>query len=128
MRRGTLYRSACRHTVRVCASTPENKGAAQGVITTKNKHHVHQPPKSSRCHLLDVHPSLAIFLTVLSSPATVLSPAEASRMATAPSSTLRERSTSMVKSTWPGVSTRLMQCSAQGRVMAAEVMVMPAKG
>ena len=50
----------------------------------------------------------------------------------APSSTRRERSTSMVKSTWPGVSMMLMRCSSncwamprQKVVVAAEVMVMP---
>ena len=45
--------------------------------------------------------------------------------ATAPSSTRRERSTSMVKSTWPGVSMMLTRWSRQKQVVAAEVMVMP---
>ena len=52
--------------------------------------------------------------------------------ATALSSTLSERSTSMVKSTCPGVSRMLMRCSGnwrriplQKQVVAAEVMVMP---
>jgi len=50
----------------------------------------------------------------------------------APSSTRMERSTSMVKSTWPGVSMMLMRCCGklpsipfQKQVVAAEVMVMP---
>ena len=51
---------------------------------------------------------------------------------TAPSSTRSERSTSMVKSTWPGVSMMLKRCSGrdlsmpfQNAVVAADVMVMP---
>ena len=51
---------------------------------------------------------------------------------TAPSSTRIERSTSIVKSTWPGVSMMLMRCSGklssmpfQKHVVAADVMVMP---
>ena len=52
-------------------------------------------------------------------------PATPSNRATAPSSTRRERSTSMVKSTWPGVSMMLMRCPAHSAVVAAEVMVMP---
>ena len=43
----------------------------------------------------------------------------------APSRTRSERSTSMVKSTCPGVSMMLMRQSAQKLVVAAEVMVMP---
>ncbi len=50
----------------------------------------------------------------------------------APSSTRIERSTSIVKSTWPGVSMMLMRCSGndmsmprQNVVVAAEVIVMP---
>ena len=35
------------------------------------------------------------------------------------------RRTSRVKSTWPGVSMMLMQCSFQKQVVAAEVIVMP---
>ncbi len=45
--------------------------------------------------------------------------------ATAPSSTRIERSTSMVKSTWPGVSMMLMRWSFQKHVVAADVIVMP---
>src|SRR6266704_821786 len=71
--RGTLYLSACRHTVSVCGSTPET----------------------------------------------------ASRMAMAPSRTRSERSTSMVKSTWPGVSMMLMRQSRQKEVVAADGMVIP---
>jgi hypothetical protein len=52
-------------------------------------------------------------------------PATASITSTAPSSTRSERSTSMVKSTWPGVSIRLIECSRQGSVVAAAVIVMP---
>ena len=52
-------------------------------------------------------------------------PATASNTATAPSSTRSERSTSAVKSTWPGVSMMLMRWSRQKQVVAAEVMVIP---
>ena len=52
-------------------------------------------------------------------------PATPSNTATAPSSTRRERSTSTVKSTWPGVSMMLMRWSCQNVVVAAEVMVIP---
>ncbi len=52
-------------------------------------------------------------------------PATASNSATAPSSTRRERSTSTVKSTWPGVSMMLMRWSRQNAVVAADVIVMP---
>jgi hypothetical protein len=59
-------------------------------------------------------------------------PPTASYTMTAPSSTRIERSTSMVKSTWPGVSMMLMRCSGnlpampfQKQVVAAEVIVMP---
>ena len=45
--------------------------------------------------------------------------------ATAPSSTRSERSTSTVKSTWPGVSMMLMRWPSHSAVVAAEVMVMP---
>ena len=44
---------------------------------------------------------------------------------TAPSSTRSERSTSMVKSTWPGVSMMFSRLSFQNAVVAADVMVMP---
>ena len=52
-------------------------------------------------------------------------PATPSNTATAPSSTRSERSTSTVKSTWPGVSMMLMRWSFHRQVVAAEVMVMP---
>ena len=52
-------------------------------------------------------------------------PDTASRIATAPSSTRSERSTSIVKSTWPGVSMMLIRQSFQKQVVAADVMVMP---
>ena len=52
-------------------------------------------------------------------------PATASNTATAPSSTRSDRSTSTVKSTWPGVSMMLMVWSRQSVVVAAEVMVIP---
>ena len=71
--RGTRYRSAWRHTVSDCGSTPDT----------------------------------------------------ASNTATAPSSTRSERSTSTVKSTWPGVSMMLIRWSRQKQVVAAEVIVMP---
>ncbi len=52
-------------------------------------------------------------------------PATESNTVTAPSSTRSERSTSTVKSTWPGVSMMLMRWSAHWQVVAADVMVMP---
>ena len=52
-------------------------------------------------------------------------PATASKTATAPSRTRSERSTSAVKSTWPGVSMMLIRWSFQKQVVAAEVMVIP---
>ena len=48
-----------------------------------------------------------------------------SRTTTAPSSTRSERSTSMVKSTWPGVSMMFSRLPFQNAVVAADVMVMP---
>ena len=48
-----------------------------------------------------------------------------SNTAQAPSSTRRLRSTSMVKSTCPGVSMMLIWVSRQKQVVAAAVMVMP---
>ena len=52
-------------------------------------------------------------------------PATESNTATAPSSTRSERSTSTVKSTWPGVSMMLIRWPSHSQVVAAEVMVMP---
>ena len=52
-------------------------------------------------------------------------PATESKTATAPSSTRRERSTSTVKSTWPGVSMMFTRWSRHEAVVAAEVMVIP---
>ena len=52
-------------------------------------------------------------------------PATPSKTATAPSSTRSDRSTSTVKSTWPGVSMMLMVWSRHMVVVAAEVMVIP---
>ena len=52
-------------------------------------------------------------------------PATESNSATAPSSTRSERSTSTVKSTWPGVSMMLMRWPSQRAVVAADVIVMP---
>ena len=52
-------------------------------------------------------------------------PATPSKTATAPSSTRSDRSTSTVKSTWPGVSMMLMRWSCQKHVVAADVIVMP---
>ncbi len=52
-------------------------------------------------------------------------PPTAQKTATAPSRTRRERSTSIVKSTCPGVSMMLIRCPRQKHVVAAEVMVMP---
>ncbi len=52
-------------------------------------------------------------------------PATASNTATAPSSTRSDRSTSAVKSTWPGVSMMLIRWSRQIQVVAADVIVMP---
>ena len=70
---GTLYLSACLHTVSDCGSTP----------------------------------------------------ATPSKTATAPSKTLRDLSTSIVKSTWPGVSIIFILCSLQKHVVAADVIVIP---
>ncbi len=47
------------------------------------------------------------------------------KTATAPSSTRRLRSTSTVKSTWPGVSMMFTQWSRQVQVVAAAVIVIP---
>ena len=52
-------------------------------------------------------------------------PPTAQKTPTAPSSTRRERSTSMVKSTCPGVSMRLIIFSRHWQEVQAEVMVMP---
>ena len=52
-------------------------------------------------------------------------PATASNTTTPPSSTLRLRSTSAVKSTCPGVSMILIRQSRHSAVVAAAVMVMP---
>ena len=52
-------------------------------------------------------------------------PATASNTAIAPSSTRSDRSTSTVKSTWPGVSMMLIQWPFQLVVVAAEVIVIP---
>ncbi len=52
-------------------------------------------------------------------------PTTASSTKIAPSSTRMQRSTSTVKSTWPGVSIRFSSWPSQGRRVAAEVMVMP---
>src|SRR5208337_1069538 len=56
-------------------------------------------------------------------------PATLSKMATAPSRTRSDRSTSTVKSTWPGVSMMLtryfLSKRSQLAVVAALVMVMP---
>ena len=52
-------------------------------------------------------------------------PATASNTATAPSRTRSDRSTSAVKSTWPGVSMMLMRMPPQKHVVAADVIVIP---
>ena len=52
-------------------------------------------------------------------------PATPSYTATAPSSTRSERSTSTVKSTWPGVSMMLIVWSFHVHFVAADVIVMP---
>ncbi len=52
-------------------------------------------------------------------------PATESKTAIAPSRTRRLRSTSTVKSTWPGVSMMLMRWSFHSHAVAAEVIVMP---
>ncbi len=48
-----------------------------------------------------------------------------SKSATRPSSTRSERSTSTVKSTWPGVSMMLIRVSRHVHAVAADVIVMP---
>ena len=52
-------------------------------------------------------------------------PATESNRATEPSSTRSERSTSTVKSTWPGVSMMLMRWPSHSQAVAADVIVMP---
>ncbi len=52
-------------------------------------------------------------------------PSLPSKTATAPSRTRRDRSTSTVKSTWPGVSMMLIWLLFQKHVVAADVIVMP---
>ena len=52
-------------------------------------------------------------------------PATASKTAIAPSRTRRLRSTSTVKSTWPGVSMMLIRWPFHSQAVAAEVIVMP---
>src|ERR1700687_4930494 len=52
-------------------------------------------------------------------------PATESNTQTAPSRTRRERSTSTVKSTWPGVSMMLILLPFHSAVVAAAVIVMP---
>ena len=52
-------------------------------------------------------------------------PDTASNTAQAPSRTRSERSTSAVKSTWPGVSMMLILMSRHVQVVAADVIVMP---
>ncbi len=52
-------------------------------------------------------------------------PPTAQSTSTAPSSTRSDRSTSTVKSTWPGVSMMLIVLSFQSTVVAAEVIVIP---
>ena len=52
-------------------------------------------------------------------------PATESNSAMAPSSTRSDRSTSTVKSTWPGVSMMLIRWSFHAAVVAADVIVMP---
>ncbi len=52
-------------------------------------------------------------------------PATESNSAIAPSRTRSERSTSTVKSTWPGVSMMLMRWPSQVQVVAADVIVIP---
>ncbi len=52
-------------------------------------------------------------------------PATESNTAIAPSRTRNDRSTSIVKSTWPGVSMMLTRWSRHDAVVAAEVIVMP---
>ena len=52
-------------------------------------------------------------------------PATPQNTTTAPSSTRSERSTSIVKSTWPGVSIRWISCFFHSNVVAAAVIVIP---
>ena len=52
-------------------------------------------------------------------------PATPFTTSTAPSSTRMQRSTSTVKSTWPGVSIRLIVWSRQGMLVAAALIVIP---
>ena len=52
-------------------------------------------------------------------------PPTAQNTTTAPSRTRRQRSTSIVKSTWPGVSMMWISWFRQAHVVTAEVMVIP---
>ena len=52
-------------------------------------------------------------------------PATESKRAIAPSRMRRDRSTSTVKSTWPGVSMMLIRWPSHSHAVAAEVIVMP---
>jgi hypothetical protein len=49
----------------------------------------------------------------------------ASRIVTTPSRTLKLRVTSPEKSTWPGVSIRLIWCPNQLKLIAADLIVIP---
>ena len=80
-----------------------------------------------RSSLLTKHMRGTLYLSAWRQTVSVCgsTPPTPSNTATAPSRTRSERSTSAVKSTWPGVSIRLMWWSRQWQVVAALVIVMP---
>ena len=126
----TIAFIAIRSTTPMCfASVPMGSWTASGLAPSRSRIISMQRGKSAptRSILLTKQMRGTLYLsawrhTVSDCGST---PATASNTAIAPSSTRSERSTSMVKSTWPGVSMMLMRWSRQKQVVAAEVMVMP---
>ena len=80
-----------------------------------------------RSSLLTKHMRGTLYLSACRQTVSVCgsTPATPSYTATAPSSTRSDRSTSTVKSTWPGVSMMLIAWPFHVHFVAAEVMVMP---
>src|SRR6202167_1577196 len=129
--RGTRYLSAWRQTVSDCGCTPATASKiATAPSSTRNE--------SSTSTVKSTWPGEIGRADVCSSDLSAwrqtvsdcgCTPATASKIATAPSSTRNESSTSTVKSTWPGVSMMLMRYflakRVQDAVVAADVIVMP---
>ena len=80
-----------------------------------------------RSSLLTKHMRGTLYLSAWRQTVSVCgsTPATPSYTATAPSRTRSERSTSTVKSTWPGVSMIWMVWPFQEHLIAADVIVMP---